>query len=238
MDWPTDLIPYHWEFYLQPNSRSFLSPLTRTRQVLVGQGPRWVATGQFRFSSRRLEQRFEALLDKMKGQAEAVYLWDFAVKDGLPLGPALSLTSIAVSYFITPGSPGGISMFESDGSPVFTGFAGGPDGLTVYGSQPIGEETALVYGFPQGTTQLYAGDQVELGGYLYRLVEDATADEANVAELALNRPLVAAIVNGDEVVTTRPRTPMQLLDDDQSRRAVGVDHVREYTVSLVEVLNV
>lgn len=240
MDWPIDLLPYSWEFYLQPNSRSFLSPLTRTRQVLVGQGPRWVGTGQFRFSSRRLEQRFEALLDKMKGQAETVNVWDFAAKFGLPLGPALDLSSITgVTYFEEAGSPGGITSFSSAGSPtVFTGFYAGGAGITVYGAHAIGEDEVLVRGFPKNTTQLYAGDNVQIGSFLYRLTEDATANGLNRATLYLNRALVAAAAHGAAVTLTRPRTPMQLLDDDQTRRSVGVDHVREYTVSLVEVLNV
>lgn len=237
MDWPIDLIPYRWDFYLQPNTRSFVSPLTRTRQVLIGQGPRWLGTGQFRFRGRRLEQRFEALLDKMKGQAVAVNVWDFAAKYGLPLGPALDMTSLPLTYFYTPGSPGGITMFASGGSPtVLTGFSGGPAGVTVYGSHAIGDDLVAVLGFPRQTTQLYAGDNVQIGRFLYRLTEDATADDFSVTVLSLNRGLIEAAAHGDELVLTRPRTPMQLIDDDQTKRSVGVDHLREYTVSLQEVL--
>ena len=238
-DWPTDLLPYRWEFYLQPNTRSFMSPVTRTRQVLEGQGPRWVGTGSFRFKTRRKEQRFEALLDKLKGQVNTVNVWDFAAKNGLPLGPMLDLTSLSRSYFNTPGSPGGINGFLLPGSPStpVTGFIAGAAGLTVFGAHAIGSESVEVRGFPQGTVQLYAGDGIQIGSYLYRLTEDQpTASSVNRATLSLNRPLLAAAAHGATVTTTRPRTPMRLLDDDHSRRSVDVDHVREWTVSLEEVL--
>ena len=224
-DWPDDLLPYRWEFYLQPNSRSFLSPVTRTRQVRVGQGPRWVGTGSWKFDSRRKEQRFEAWLDKMQGQANTVNVWDFAHKNGRPLGPLLDLSSIGVTRFTD------LTGF-TDG----TYFTGSVAGVTIFGGWAVGSEIAKVTGFPQHTTQLYAGDHVQLGDYLYRLTEDATADGMNRATLYLNRPLIQAVTHGTALTTTKPCTPMQLLDDDQTRRAVGVGAVRQYVVSFVEAL--
>lgn len=238
-DWPVDLLPYDWQFYLQPNTRTFLSPVTRTRQTLIGQGPRWMGTGSWRFATRRLEQRFEVLLDQLRGQANTVQVWDFANKYGLPLGPALDFSSItAITYFTVAGSPGGLSSFASAGSPtVYTGFYGGAAGVTVYGDYDIGSEFVVIRGFPQFSTQLYAGDQIQLGRFLYRITADVTANALGRATVLLNRPLVEAVDDGDEAVLTRPRTPMGLLDDDQSKRGVGVDGVREYTVSLIEILN-
>jgi hypothetical protein len=237
-DWPTDLEPYQWQFYLQPNTRVFASPITRTRQTIVGQGPRWVGTGSFRFRTRRKEQRFEAMLDKLKGQANTVQVWDFGNRDGRPLGPALDLSSItAITYLNTLGSPGGLTGFTNSGSPTLvTGFYGGAGGVTVYGNFAIGAESVVVRGFPQHTTQLYAGDQVQIGRFMYRILDDATSNGLSRATLSLNRPLVEAAAHEDEVVLVRPRTPMALLDDDQSRRSLGVNTVREYTVSLIEDL--
>lgn len=225
-DWPVDLLPYQWEFYLQPNTRSFVSPITRTRQVLSGQGKRYVGTGSWRFADRRDSQRFEAQLDKLDGQVNTVNIWDFGHRDGLPLGPALSLAALPVTEF-TDG------FRFTDG----TAFAGGPQGYTIVGAHAIGDDVVVVRGFPPETPQLYAGDHVGIGGYLYRLTEDQPdPDGLSRASLSLNRPLVTAAAHGAAVTTSRPRTPMQLLDDDQSRRVIGVGAVREYTVSFIEVL--
>lgn len=236
-DWPEDLLPYQWEFYLQPNSRTFNSPMTRSRQVLVGQGRRWIGLASFRFSAqdRRRGQKLEAWLDKLEGQANTVNVWDFGQRDGRPLGPMLDLSSITTSYFVTPGTPDVITKFSHPDFPgVLTGFSGSSAGISLLGSYAVGDETVTIRGFPQGTAGLYAGDNVGLGGYLYRLTEDATADGLNRAVLHLNRPLVTAVDRDTELVTTRPRTPMQLLDDDQSRRRMGVGALRDYVISFVE----
>lgn len=237
-DWPIDLLPYNWQFYLQPNTRSSMSPITRLRQALIGQGPRYVGTGSFRFESRGLEQRFEVLMDRMRGQANTVQVWDFANKYGLPLGPALDMSSITgITKLTTPGSPGGITGFSNGSPTLITGFSGGSAGITVWSSWDIGDESIVVRGFPQYSTQLYAGDQIQVGRFLYRILDDATANGVNRATLSLNRPLVEAAEDGDPVVLVRPRTPMALLDDDQTKRSVDVNHIREYTISLVEILN-
>lgn len=233
-DWPHDLAPYRWEFYLQPNTHSFQSPITRTRQVLEGQGMRWIATGSWRFvdlrdAGRRKAQRFEALLDKLRGQVNTVNVFDFAACGG-PLGTNLDMSSIEDTFFSD-----GTGFSDGDSPPTVTPFDGGSAGVTVWGGWDLGGRTVLVSGFPQNTTQLLAGDQVGLGGFLYRLTEDAEADGLNRAYLTLNRPLITALEHGDPVTRTRPRTPMQLLDDDQSRRGIdAVSRAREWTVTLIE----
>lgn len=230
MDWPTDLQPYRWNFYLQNRSTVFRSPLTGSRQVLTRQGARWIATGGFRLT-RDKAQRFEALLAKMRGQAFTVNLWDLARPE--PRGPALDLSSIAASLWVSPG--GVLTHFAShDSPPVLTGFAGAAAGLTVYGSHAIGADTLIIRGFPQYTTQLLAGDYVGLGGYLYMLTDDATANGLNRATLSLNRGLVTAVAHRAAVTLVRPSTPMQLVDDDQPNRGSSSARVFEYSVSLVE----
>lgn len=231
MDWPTDLVPYRWTFYLQNRTTVFRSPLTGTRQVLARQGARWIGSGAFRFG-REKAQRFEALLAKMRGAQVTANVWDFAHPE--PLGPALDVSSLGVTYLTTLGSPGGRTGFLSGSPTVRTGFAGGAAGYTVHGAHAAGDDTVVIRGFPQATTQLYAGDYVGIGGYLYMIEEDATADALNRATLQLNRELVADVASGSAVTITRPRTPMMLADDDQPARNVDVNRVYEYSVSLVE----
>lgn len=230
MDWPEEYQPYRWDFYLQNRTTRFESPITGTRQVLIRQGARWVGTGSFKFP-RAKSRAFDVLLAKLRGASGTINMWDLA--HPRPLGGGLDLSSITtVTYFTSPGPI--ITGFLNGVDPV-TGFTGGSGGVTVQGG-PVGTTEVIAYGFPQGTTQLLAGDYVGLGGYMYMLIEDAVADGLNRAVLYLNRPLIVAVSNGSTLVMVNPKTPMQLVDDDQPNRSITVGGVYEYTISFVEAI--
>lgn len=236
MDWPTDLIPYRCDFYLQNRTTQFRSPLTGTRQVLRRQGERWICTASFRFGAvsnadRLLAQRMDVTLAKLYGARETVNLWDFARPS--PLGAFTVDTSLPAVLFTTPGSPGGLSYFTTGSPQVLTTFVGGA-GIQVANGADAGDETVMLRGFLQNDTPGYAGDYLELGGFLYMLLEDLEADAVGMAVASLNRPLVASVADGVVPVFTRASTPMQLIDDDQPNRSVDVNRVYEYTLSFVE----
>lgn len=169
----------------------------------------------------------DALLAKMKGQQETVNVWDFARPE--PLGPNLDLSSIGITTFTD-----GTGFEEADSPPTITYFGAGPAGITVVGGWAVGADSVVVRGFTQNITQLYAGDYVQLGTFLYMLTDDAVATDLNLATLVLNRELVEAVSPGAVPVFTRASTPMQLIDDDQPNRSVGVAQVYEFTASFVE----
>lgn len=236
LTWPTGrYISNHVEFYLQNNNTPFESPITRTRQVLGRQGARWVCTMTLPPMPRRLWQPFDAFLEKLRGSLNTVMIYDQAQPE--PLGPNLDLSSLRTTYLNTPGSPGGLTGFTNPGSPTLvTGFSGGPAGITVYGSYAARVRSVTARGFPQFTTQLLAGEYVEINGRLYKLTEDAAADGLNRATLSLNRGLVNAVTHGMAVTRTRAATPMRLSDDDQPRGSVGLGNYKSYSLSFVEDL--
>jgi hypothetical protein len=227
--WPLDFIPYAWEFYLRPNSQVFRSPVTRTTQAMEGQGQMWVGTGSFRLpvhtpEHRRKAQQFEGFVDQMKGAVNYAYVPDFADM-GHALGPQADVTTL-----------GQVKFTDTSGFADGSFFSGGSQTLKVYGNWPLGARSVLISGAPQGSLPLYTGDNVQLGNYLYRLLEDAVTNGLNRAYLRLNRGLMEAVDHGSSMVTRNARTPMRLVDDDQSKRSSdALRPVREYTLSFEEL---
>lgn len=228
ISWPADIVARECEFYLQNNTRDYMSPITRTRQAIRGQGERWMAHYLFRVVGRRGRARMDALLDQGKGSFENFLMWDHDQTE--PNGTNLDRSSIPDTFFTD-----GTSFTE--GSPqVLTAFSAGAPGITVHGDHTIRATDVEVDGFPGGTSQLDAGDYVEIGGFLYRLTADAEADAVGRAVLSLNRGLVTAVTDGISVNRTRASTPMYLVDDDQPRRTADANHVYDYSLNFAECL--
>jgi len=86
------------------------------------------------------------------------------------------------------------------------------------------------------TAPLDAGDYIEVGGWLYMLIDDAEADGNGRAALSI-APRVRADTAADTlIVRHRPKSPMMLSDDDQPNRSIQVGTVYHYTLSFVEAL--
>lgn len=220
--WPSDIVPWSQDFYLQTNTTVFDAPVTHKRRTLRRQGRRWMCEMQLR-AVRADAQRADALFDRLAGPAGTVKLWDFDRER--PLGPNLDRESIGDTDFDDD------TGFDDD-----TDFDGGAAGILVFGTWLVGSTQVLADGFPQNTTQLLEGDYVELGGYLYRIVADAEADELGRAYLTLNRALLTEIPHLEPVVRTRAGSPFALVDDDQARKSRRVGDIDSYQISLVEVL--
>jgi hypothetical protein len=227
--WPLGFVPYAWEFYLRPNSRVFKSPVTRTSQAIEGQGQMWIATGSFRLpvhtpEHRRKAQQFEGFIDKLRGSVNYCHLPDFADM-GHALGPQVDVSSL-----------GQVEFTDTSGFADGSFFSGGSDPLRVYGTWSMGSRNVLISGAPQRSFPLYAGDNVQLGNFLYRLTEDAVADGLGRAYLRMNRGLLEVVNHGSSMVTRNARTPMRLVDDDQTRRSIDAQRlVREYTLTFEEM---
>lgn len=232
--WPTDLVAQTCDFRLQKNTLRSISPIAKTVQTMDRQGKRWMAQLRFRVG-RAKGQRIQALLDS----GDEFSLWDMAHSRGLPLGPNLDRSSIAVTYFYTAGSPGGQTRFRDGGSPtVRTGFSGGAAGVRIRGGWAVGSSEPLSDGWVANSTPLLGGDYVQIGDYLYMLTEDLDADGFGRAYLPLNRGLLAAAAHRDLITRTRPRAMMLLQDDDQNQRPVTPDQLWEFNLSFFEKLPV
>lgn len=84
--WPDDLVPYAVSFYLQPHTGGSESPFSRTTKVYGLSAPRWICKLRLRApdSADRWDgayaewgERVDALLDKLRGRENRVWLWDF-----------------------------------------------------------------------------------------------------------------------------------------------------------------
>lgn len=165
----------------------------------------------------------DGLLDRLAGPSGTVLLYDFARPT--PLGTALTASTLGTTTFSD------LTTF-TDG----TVFSGGSSSFSVFGGWAIGADRVLVDGLPAGTTQLLAGDNVGLGGWLYRLRQDAVADGLGRAYLYLNRPLRTAVAHGASITTERPTSPFYLMDDDQAERSTETKGFHRYDLSFIEAI--
>jgi hypothetical protein len=211
--WPKGVCPQSATLLPQSFTLGQESPITRKRRFVQMVGDRWTYDLSFSFRRDRVaSQRLEALLARLKGPVGKVAIWDF--ERPRPLGPAADWSYLPRTRFDDDTN-------FTDG----TWFGPGTAGYRVYGDWDQGEEEIRIVGFPQNTTQLVGGDQIGLGGRLYRLSRDATSNGLGIARVYLHRGLLSDLSNGTTVVTTRPTSPFQLVDDDQaarSRNAMGL----------------
>lgn len=81
--WPDDLVPYAQSFYLQPHTGGSESPFSRVSKIYGLSAPRWVCTMAFRggYSGTKDQAAFgprlDALIAKLKGRQNLVWIWDF-----------------------------------------------------------------------------------------------------------------------------------------------------------------
>lgn len=107
-------------------------------------------------------------------------------------------------------------------------------GVLVNGAHLRGDATIAIDGLPISQTWLKAGDYLGIGGKLYRLTADITANGAGQGTASLNRGLLADAADNAVVNLDKPTCEMFLADDDQARRAVDGNHFYQYSVSFVE----
>lgn len=220
--WPPEIKPETVSFYLQPNTLLQSSPATRKRRTVRLKGTRWVCEMSIA-CAREKAQPLEALLDRLRGPSGTVALWDPDRID--PLGTNLDRGSIGDTRFTD------LTTFTDS-----TIFDGGPAGIRLLSAYAVGATDIWVDGFPQSTTQLLAGDNVEIGARLYRLTADAVADSLGRAYLYLNRGLLAAAALGDLVTRTRASSPFAMVDDNQPKRASDSAGRNQFNLSFLEVL--
>lgn len=91
--WPTDIIPHRWDMFLQHNTTQFVSPITRSSQLLHRQGELWMVTGTFSLE-RAESQRLDALLEMLRGAAVSIQLWDFSRPDPLGVNTAAGIIEV------------------------------------------------------------------------------------------------------------------------------------------------
>ena len=225
--WPTDIIAREAEFWLQSNTATFESPLTRKRQTLVRAGRRWMCRLEL-FVHRDKARRVDAFLARLRGAAGTVLLWD----QDRPL-PAetirLHADWVAGQDYPEPFSDG---TFFDDGM----GFAveGRPLALTAAAAR--GDTELFLDGWQPGVTALSEGDYIGIGGYLHLVVATGMADDNGMFSVTVEPPLRAALTTAAAVTVERPTAPFHLLTDDHARNPSDADHMYRYSLEFVEAL--
>jgi hypothetical protein len=205
--WPTDLLPTRREFYLESNTLLVTSPFSFASQAVSRLANRWVAELTFDPMDRARAGRVRGLTATLDGGLNEVLLYDFL--QPTPRGPATAYAGGTIATTWGGGTSWG-------GGTVWGGIT--PPGTPqVRTAGAIGDATLATWGWAASITPLLAGDYVGLGGYLYMLTEDAAADLAGRATLALRPRLRAVATPGAALVTTRPTARFRLADGQQGR---------------------
>lgn len=200
-------------------------------------GPRqklWAATLQAApFTKGALGDRrfaFEAFIDRLSGTAAAFRMHDpWRV---LPRGVGAGIWN--------PRQPNGR---QSPGSYLIDGAYAIDGGYQIDGGSTIAyvEENAARYadsivvsGLVASATVFLTGDDIEVGGNLYRVMDDAVSDGDGVASVSISWRLWKPALAGDQVNLHRPRGRFALVDAEQGivqRYLAG----GEASISAVEV---
>lgn len=126
----------------------------------------------------------------------------------------------------------GRALVPNFGQPRPRGSWGGTP--LVNGTPASGVTSITVDGWTAGS-QLLAGDYFGVGGRLYQVPADATADGSGIMTLTLTPGLRAALLDNSALTLVRPTTTMMLVDDLQGwQYAPG--KVRSFVLDFVEVL--
>lgn len=219
--WPQDIGPSSVSFFLEHNSVGLVSPLSRAQQVLVRQGARWVCRMQFARRDAPRAARIDAFLSQLDGMGEEVSLFDF--RRPTPRGAAaIGATQSAFSDATLFSDGTGLLDFLS--SPVVS--AATSAGATLVPSS----------GWQASMTVLLAGDYIGIGGRLYMVLDDATANGSGVCTLRIAPRLRVAAASGAEITFWYPTARFRLVDNAQGENGTEPGLFSSYSLSFVESL--
>lgn len=100
--------------------------------------------------------------------------------------------------------------------------------VTVSGGSQTGNQVDLT-GFDAFETGLKAGDVIQIGDYLYQVVDDATADSSGGASVNIEPSLRASPANGASVTYNDAKTKCRLASNDVR---ISTNEMKVYGLSL------
>jgi len=222
--WPTTLIPYSVSFYKQHHSVVFESPLTRTKQVLVRPGDRYVCSASFQLS-RQLAGEMDALLEQIKGPQNTVYIWPFNKPE--PQGD--DWDSDPAEYLTT------VDFTDDTDFTDTTGFIYSRD----YGPFVISTNPLMLGGFAQGVEAIVPGDFLSING-TFLMVLTTSVNTGVDGELGMSVNDTFSADYGDEPDFTNPQIEMRITSDDAGLNTRSWRNYSglfiEYNIDFVEVL--
>jgi hypothetical protein len=116
-EWPAGVCPRSFRLALQPNNLSYRSRYTQSRQTVDLYGEKWLAFVGFDERSLEAGAEYEAFLARLRGSANAFYMWHFArpVPQGTLRGSRIVAANVLVgANTATLNAPNGSTLLPGD----------------------------------------------------------------------------------------------------------------------------
>ncbi len=218
MRWPDDLRPSSIDWWLETNTMTHTSPLSRATQTIELPGARWRASMRFQHLIRAEMTRLSAFINGLRGPAGRMTLWPMQQQS------ILAGTTEAAVFGARPAARRNVALPYINATMTGQGIA-----------TPAGH-TILPLVSPSKTV-LPAGYFVAVAGELKQVVASEVIRDR--VRTTITPPMRQAIPAAGDVLSAmvdRPIATFRLADDGQGRaRYQGGGKVGSMTVELVEV---
>jgi hypothetical protein len=232
------LIEYRWPLAIRCQPPSQLIPLTRS---LSARSPlradtqsggaivrQWRMTLNFTGLTARDHRSIAALINRLDGVVNTLRIGPHDLCK--PLGAAAGWGDAAPLLTSAAFSDG--TRF-SDG----TGWTEASRQGLMSESAPAGRDTIIIGGLlPNRTDSLLTGDMMEIGGYLYSVQNDCASDHLGRARAVIWPRLRRNAPAGTAVLFDNPTSPFHLADGSQTAMAIGLGHLGNIGLDLIERL--
>lgn len=207
--WPHDWVPETSTFDVLPTSLYATNPFRAARRQL---GPivfQW--KGRFTLPIDRKWYRKAALMARLQGGVH--YLRIFDPHRCYPRGVAAGLNlETAKPLKASVGEPFSDGTYFSDGK----GWSDASGLAALASAAPVGGNTLVIGGLiASQDLSIAAGDLLELGGFLYEVLNDAPSNADGEAQVMICPPLRKAALAGDPVNFDHPTSPFQVVQEDE-----------------------
>ena len=204
--WPSDLVPFQQEFWLQPHTGGSESPFSRQAKVYGLTAPRWICRMSFRggydgtTGIDAFGPRLDGALAQLRGRQNRVSIFDF--RRSSPRSPQWSR------------SAGNLAALQ------------GATSLTITGLQPGVKVYVGDYFGGDGRPHVFTSPDFSAIA--------ATANSSGQAAVSFEPPLSAAI-GLNAAIFSEVRAMFRRTDDDAAN-AVAVGELQQIDISFVEDL--
>lgn len=230
LEWPSELSPFRFTFYLQPHVGGTESPLTRTRKTYGLSAPRWICRMSLKggwdgFDGHEATgPRLDAFIAEMEGGLNTVDLWDF--RRPFPIGLKNYYSRFSGETYTFGGGEtftlGERFFISEDAEPTNRAALAGATQMTFIGFEP-------------GQRVFNRGDYVGGDDRAHIVLRDVAADSNGEAIVQFKPPLASPIAAG-AAKTMQPTARFQLVGEDAGQNDSEVGSAVVYDLEFIEDL--
>ena len=228
LTWPAAFIPTSLTWYLEANTSTFVSPLTRASQTAELAGAVWKAEFSLPSMQEAAWRSWSAFAAKMRGQAGRAYVvpWHAPGSSAPTYAAGLDLTCDSTAKKVDATTPLCDAVFPATlGTPVIDGASQAGNSVAMRGF------TASCYVFRAGDFFHY---NTTAGRTLHMVVEDAISDENGEVSVTVEPPIRTAPADAAAVTIVNPSCVMRVADDANGAPSFTPGRRARVNVSLVE----